>query len=70
MKPAKVAAIESNGRKEVYRLTTRLGRWTEATANHPVLTSSGWQELGEVKAGARIAVPRRLPRTYCVCVTP
>ncbi len=62
MKPARVAAIESNGRKPIFRLTTRLGRWTEATSNHPVLTSSGWQELGEVKAGARIAVPRKLPR--------
>jgi len=61
MKPAKVAAVESNGRKKVYRLTTRLGRWTEATSNHPVLTASGWQELGEVEPGARIAVPRRLP---------
>jgi replicative DNA helicase len=61
MKPAKVAAMESNGRRKVYRLTTRLGRWTEATANHPVLTSSGWQELGDVEAGARVAVPRRLP---------
>jgi len=61
MVPAKVAAIESNGRKRVYRLTTRLGRWTEATSNHPVLTSSGWEELGQVKPGTRIAVPRRLP---------
>jgi replicative DNA helicase len=61
MKPAKAAAIESNGRKPVYRLTTRLGRWTEATSNHPVLTSSGWQELGNVTPGTRIAVPRRLP---------
>jgi replicative DNA helicase len=61
MKPAKVAAIESNGRKRVYRLTTRLGRWTEATSNHPVLTASGWEELGKVAPGTRIAVPRRLP---------
>jgi replicative DNA helicase len=61
MKPAKVAAIESNGRKKVYRLTTRLGRWTEATANHPVLTSSGWRELGDVEPAMRVAVPRRLP---------
>ena len=63
MKPAKVAAIEANGRKKVFRLTTRLGRQTEATANHPVLTSRGWEELGSVAAGDRIAVPRRLPRT-------
>ncbi len=61
MKPAKVAAIESNGRKQVYRLMTRLGRSTEATSNHPVLTSSGWRALGEVEAGDRVAVPRRLP---------
>ena len=61
MKPAKVAAIESNGRKPVYRLTTRLGRWTEATSNHPVLTAVGWEELGNVSPGTRIAVPRHLP---------
>ena len=63
VKPAKVAAIEENGRKKVFRLTTRLGRWTEATSNHPVLTNSGWKELGEVEPGDRVAVPRRLPRT-------
>lgn len=62
MKPAKVAAIERNGCKPVHRLTTRLGRWMEATSNHPVLTSSGWQELGDVLPGTRIAVPRKLPR--------
>jgi replicative DNA helicase len=66
MVPAKVAAIASNGRKPVYRLTTRLGRWTEATSNHPVLTSTGWRELGEVEPGTRIAVPRRLPRPALV----
>ncbi len=61
MKPAKVAAIAANGRKRVYRLTTRLGRELQATSNHPVLTSSGWEELGKVSPGTRIAVPRRLP---------
>ncbi|HEU4906699.1 MAG TPA: replicative DNA helicase, partial [Solirubrobacterales bacterium] len=63
MKPAKVAAIEPNGRRKVCRLTTRLGRWTEATGNHPVLTSSGWEELDNVEPGMRVAVPRALPRT-------
>jgi replicative DNA helicase len=61
MRRAKVAAIEANGRKRVYRLVTRLGRRIEATANHPVLTSTGWRELGEVEPGMRVAVPRRLP---------
>jgi replicative DNA helicase len=61
MKPAKAAAVTANGRKRVYRLTTRLGRELQATSNHPILTSSGWEALGAVEAGARIAVPRRLP---------
>jgi len=61
MTRAKVAAVESNGRKPVYRMTTRLGRQLEATSNHPVLTNLGWEELGNVAAGARVAVPRRLP---------
>lgn len=61
MRSAKVLAMESNGRKKIYRLTTRLGRRTEATANHPVLTSSGWEQLGDVEPGTRVAVPRRLP---------
>jgi replicative DNA helicase len=61
MQQAKAAAVEPNGRKRVYRLTTRLGREIEATSNHPVLTSSGWEELGKVKAGTRVAVPRQLP---------
>lgn len=62
VRTAKAAAIAPNGRKPVYRLATRLGRELEATANHPVLTSSGWQELGHISPGTRIAVPRRLPK--------
>ncbi len=61
MRQAKAAAVEPNGRKRVYRLTTRLGRRVEATSNHPVLTGSGWQEIGSISAGDRIAVPRALP---------
>jgi replicative DNA helicase len=61
MKKAKAQAIARNGRRRVYRLTTRLGRTLEATSNHPVLTSSGWEGLGDVNPGTRIAVPRRLP---------
>jgi replicative DNA helicase len=59
--PAKVAAVARNGRKPILRLTSRLGRQIEATSNHPILTSSGWRELGGIEPGTRIAVPRRLP---------
>ncbi|MBS1891017.1 MAG: AAA family ATPase, partial [Actinobacteria bacterium] len=58
---AKAVAVARNGKRPVYRLSTRLGRWIEATSNHPVLTSQGWQELGDIAPGTRIAVPRRLP---------
>ncbi len=61
MRRAKAVAVEPNGKKRVFRLKTRLGRELEATSNHPVLTSSGWEELGDVAAGTRIAVPRQLP---------
>jgi replicative DNA helicase len=62
MKKAKAQAVARNGQKRVYRLTTRLGRTLEATSNHPVLTNSGWEHLGNIASGTRIAVPRRLPR--------
>ncbi len=61
LRTAKAAAVAANGVKPIYRLKTRLGRELEATANHPILTSSGWEELGNVARGTRIAVPRRLP---------
>jgi replicative DNA helicase len=61
MRRAKAAALEPNGRKPIYQLTTKLGRRIRATSNHPVLASFGWEELGKLEAGTRIAVPRRLP---------
>ncbi|MDZ4284362.1 MAG: DNA polymerase III subunit alpha, partial [Patescibacteria group bacterium] len=50
-----------NGIKAVYRLTTRSGRVIRATGNHPLYTWTGWTELLKLKAGMRVAVPRRLP---------
>jgi replicative DNA helicase len=61
MRRAKAVAVEPNGKKRIFKLMTRLGRELEATSNHPVLTSSGWEELGDVVPGTRIAVPRQLP---------
>jgi replicative DNA helicase len=58
---AKAAAVAANGKRPVYRLSTRLGRRIEGTSNHPVLTSQGWRQLGEVDPGTRVAVPRHLP---------
>ena len=57
-----VSAVMRSGVQQVFRLTTRLGRRVELTANHPLMTLEGWRELRELRPGDRIAVPRRLPR--------
>ena len=61
LRPARVSAALRSGRRPVFRLTTRLGRTITATANHPLLTFDGWQELQDLAPGSRIAVPSRLP---------
>jgi replicative DNA helicase len=61
LRPARASLAARNGRKPVFRLTTRLGRRVEATANHPLLTGGGWRELRQLGPGDRIAVPRTLP---------
>ena len=62
LRRARVSAGIRSGRQAIYRLSTRLGRTIRATANHPLLTFDGWQELRGITPGTRIAVPRRLPR--------
>ncbi len=62
LRRARVSAAYRNGMKPLYRVTTRLGRRTDATANHPLLTIEGWKRVDELKPGDRIAVPRSLPR--------
>ena len=55
------SAFVDDGRKPVFRVTTRLGRRVETTASHPFLTLDGWLPLAALHVGDRIAVPRRLP---------
>jgi replicative DNA helicase len=62
LRPARASAVLRSGPQKVYRVRTRLGRRIELTANHPLLTLDGWRELRALEPGARIAVPRVLPR--------
>jgi replicative DNA helicase len=62
LRATRATAAFRNGVRPLLRLTTRLGRRIEATANHPLLTIGGWRQLDELAPGSRIAVPRRLPR--------
>ena len=52
----------SSGVKEVFRVKLASGRELEATANHPFLTYSGWQPLGELMEGSRVAIARSTPQ--------
>ena len=56
---SKASAGLRSGVQQTYRLTTRLGRHLDATANHPLFTLEGWREIRELAAGDRIAVPRQ-----------
>jgi replicative DNA helicase len=58
---APVTNVFESGVKDVYRLRLASGREVKATANHPFLTFSGWTPLGELRAGDRLAIPRRIP---------
>jgi replicative DNA helicase len=59
--PAPVTNVFESGTKDVFRLRLASGREVKATANHPFLTFSGWTPLGELRAGDRLAIPRRVP---------
>src|SRR5690242_17069366 len=59
--PAPITKVFPSGTKEVYRLRLASGREVKASANHPFLTFSGWTQLGELRTGDRIAIPRHIP---------
>lgn len=61
MEPAVVSNAFCTGVKPVYRLTTRLGRSIQATANHKFLTIHGWKRLDELTPDEHIALPRYMP---------
>jgi replicative DNA helicase len=50
-----------NGVRPTWTLSTRSGRTTQATDNHPFLTRDGWRSLATLTVGEAIAVPRTLP---------
>lgn len=56
----KTSNFIDDGIKPVFRVKTKLGRYIDTTLTHPYLTIEGWQKLGELKVGNKIAVPREL----------
>ncbi|HET8674531.1 MAG TPA: LAGLIDADG family homing endonuclease, partial [Blastocatellia bacterium] len=59
--PQKADAFCRQGVRPIVEVTTRLGRTLRCTPTHPLLTPDGWQAVGDLTPGARIAAPRSLP---------
>lgn len=53
--------VFSTGTRPVLRLTLTSGKTVRATENHPFLTYDGWKQLGDLRTGDRVAVPRHVP---------
>jgi intein/homing endonuclease len=54
-------SINFNGKKPVYRISTRTGKTLKTTQNHKFLTISGWRQLSELTIESRIAIPNNIP---------
>jgi len=52
------------GVKPVFRLTLASGKTVRATENHPFLAFEGWTQLGDLRTGSRVAVPRHVPAPH------
>jgi replicative DNA helicase len=57
---AEAELVWSVGRREVFEIATASGRVLRATANHKVLAGEGWQTVGELAPGHRVALARCL----------
>ena len=56
--------IFPTGVKTVFRLTLASGKTIRATENHPFLAYEGWTQLGDLRTGSRVAVPRHVPAPH------
>ncbi len=71
--PATRFARTTRRDRRVLRIGMKSGRTITATDDHPIFTSAGWQACGQLAAGDRVAIARRvtvrarpqpLPRTH------
>ena len=56
---APASHVFRTGTKQVYRLQTREGYYVRATADHRIMTSRGWVELGQLQPGDSIHILNR-----------
>ena len=60
LRKRRVLAATPSGRRMVFRVRTALGRQLTATAEHPLLTTSGWRALASLRVGDHVAAARAL----------
>jgi replicative DNA helicase len=56
-----MSTVFPTGVRPVFRLTLASGKTVRATENHPFLTVAGWTQLGDLRRGDHVAVPRHVP---------
>ena len=61
---AKSELVWAVGEKPIFKLSLASGRVLRASAQHRVLTGNGWQALGELKLGDRVALGRKTLEPY------
>ncbi|MEI6297207.1 MAG: DnaB-like helicase C-terminal domain-containing protein, partial [bacterium] len=54
-----ILGVQSNGFKDVFRITTRSGFSVEVTGNHPLLKFNGWSRADEISIRDKIAIARK-----------
>ena len=57
--PAISDQVWAVGKKSILKLSLASGRVLRATAKHQIFTGKGWQTLGELRPGDRVAVSRK-----------
>jgi len=62
IEPAISDLIWCTGRKPVFTVSLASGRKIRATHNHRLYSSQGWQEVGQLKKGDRLAIACCLPQ--------
>src|SRR5258706_1224539 len=55
------AYLENNGSEVVFEVRTAAGHTFEGTINHPILTPTGYSQIGDLMVGSKVAVATSLP---------
>lgn len=61
----KVVRIKSAGKKQAFRIISRMGSECEVGRDHPFLTAGGWLCAADLQIGMRVAAVRSIENSCC-----